>query len=747
MKRTIILLVITLAVAAWVYWMEVREDTRLRDTEEREQVSKTLSGVTSREIKGFTLEKAGGEAIRAERFGEEWLLREPVSARAEESTVREVLWDIEWTEKERTIEPDELNDDLLKEYGLTEPRGHIEILTRIGRERYAIGGENPGGELVYVRSDQSGAVFLVKKAFAENLDKTVFEMRNKSVVTVVPTQAALIKLFGPTKAVLSREAGHWNLTDPFEDHGNPETINNLLDRASKLKAQSFVSEAPESYEEYGLVSPDSPDVLERGKHIVIGEGRADGKMITVYFGNEAPPGADGQEQVYAMVKGEPTVFTVPADDASALFVTVDALQSRKVTRMDPYALKKVTISHGLTQVEFEKRDFDWQIVKPFEAAADNNSVKELLDVFKDARIEEQVTAEGVPERYGLDVPRGSFSFVQAESEPASVIFGGEADELTVFAKRRDTPGVFKVSKSLFDRLATPALEFHTRGMQTISMDKAEEIKIVRGSRTYRLKPAAPIGVSRDWNLVEPAEAPSNPMVVPRIILGLATTTASALVERAPSDLAQYGLDEPSVRVSVKVGEEEPQPKALLLGNVAEGGDWYAMLEGGDLVFKMARDVAKVFRQELRRPQVFSFGRAEATRVEFRRDEETWSIVKADGTWTVESPEGSKVDSAMVEDELYHLSALETPEFVRYETTQLEQYGLLKPRAVIRIETPSGVAALSVGDTEQSGHHYATSSTVDGVFLINPGDILNILEPTRLITEGEPTAGEQTGEEQ
>ncbi len=747
MKRTVILLVITLAVAAWVYWMEVREDTRLRDTEEREQVSKTLAAVTAREITGFTLEKAGGEAIKAERFGEEWLIREPVSARAEESTVREVLWDIEWTEKERTIEPDELNDDLFEEYGLTEPRGHIEILTKIGRERYAVGGENPGGELVYVKSEGSGTVYLVSKAFAENLDKTVFEMRNKSVVTVVPTQAALIKLFGATKAMLSKEAGHWDLTDPFEDHADPETINNLLDRASKLKAQSFVSEAPESYEEYGLVSPDSPDVLERGRHIVIGEGRADGKMITVYFGNAAPPGEDGRERVYAMVKGEPTVFTVPAEDVSALFVTVDELQSRKVARMDPYALKKVTISHGLTQVEFEKRDFDWQIVKPFEAAADNNAVKELLDVFKDARIEEQVTAEGVPERYGLDVPRGSFSFVQAEAQPAGIIFGGEADELTVYAKRTDTPVVFKVSKSLFDRLATPALEFHTREMQTISMDKAEEMEIVRGSGKYRLTPAAPGGVSRDWKLVEPAEAPANPMVVPRIVLGLATTTASALVERMPSDLAPYGLDEPSVRVSVKMPQDQPQPKALLLGKVAEGGDWYAMLEGGDLVFRMSRDAAKVFRQELRRPQVLSFIRTEATRVEFSGGGETRAIVKADGKWTVESPEGSNVDSAMVEDELYHLSTLETPEFVRYETGQLEEYGLLKPRAVIRIETPSGVAALSVGDTEQSGHHYATSSTVDGVFLLNPGDILNILEPTRLITESGPPAGEQTGEEQ
>lgn len=745
MKRTLILLVITLLVAGWVYWMEVREDTRLRDTEEREQASKTLLGVTSgRDISSFTLERDGAETITVRRVGEEWQLTSPVATRAEESTVKEVLWDLEFIEKERTIEESTVTDELLKEYGIEEPLGRVEVETITGVKRFVVGGEAPGGENVYVRQDDGGPVYLVKKDFAEMLDKTVYQMRNKTVIALVPTQVGAIRIFGPTsRAALMKKDDGWNLVEPFEDYADPETVNRFLENAMRLKVVSFVSDAPESYEEYGLPDPYAPHVIEKGRYISVGEGASAGKQRIVHFGDRAPD-ENGAKVVYALVKDESAVFTLPSELAESLFVRVPDLQARKMIRIDPYALKRVTVSHQLEQVEFAKRDFDWYIVKPYEAPADSGAVRDLLSVFSSAVMTEFITPEPVLERYGLDVPKGSFSFVEGESQARGLIFGDEAEDGGVYVTRTDTPGVFRASLALYEKLSKPPLDYHTREMQKISMDQASAITITRADGEFRLEPEGRLSGISDWKLAAPAEAPSNPLVVSKIVLGLATTTALELVERLPVDLGVYGLAEPDIKVAVAMGEGLEQPKALLVGAVTSESSRYAMFEGGEIVFTIGSDFASALGRELREAAVFDFRRGAATRVEFLAGGEKYVALKTDNEWSAESPEGFSVASAAIEDELLHLLRLEAERFVTYATGDLARYGLLKPRAVVRVEAQGRIAALSVGDMHERGYYYATSNTVEGVFLLDPGDMINVLDPERLFDRPAIGADEPAG---
>lgn len=232
-------------------------------------------------------------------------------------------------------------------------------------------------------------------------------------------------------------------------------------------------------------------------------------------------------------------------------------------------------------------------------------------------------------------------------------------------------------------------------------------------------------------------------------MNLATTTAAELVERDPVQLALYGLDDPQIVVRVTVSGDGEKPRALLVGKRAENGQHYAMLEGGGIVFTISKGFAMSLKRELRDTMVLLFSRAQASRVEFSAGDAAFAVARDAGEWKVESPEGGSVRTAAIEDELIGLSRLRTERFVRYETAALEEYGLLKPRAVVRIETPSGIAALSIGDVAPSGHYYGASTTVEGVFLINPGDVINVMDPARLFTlaaERPAVEGEAPAEE-
>ncbi len=727
MKRSIVLLVATLIVAAWVWWFEVRPKSKVHSTDEQQQLSKTLVGAKKDEIKGFSLIKAGHEPITVQLVSDEWVLTAPVQASAEEATVKKVLWDLEWTEKMgEPIPAAKVTPQRLQAYGLDKPRGSVDVTTTTGKKHFIIGGLNPGGDLVYVREGENGPVYLVKKDFADHLDVTVFQMRNKTVITLAPGQVRYIKIFGPSKAVLAKDGDHWNMTDPFNDYADPGTINTFLKTAGGLKVLSFVSDNPKTYPDYGLDKPQS--------YIMVSEGRGGGKVITVDFGKNAPA-EDGSPKIYARIKGQRAVFTLPADDVKALFVPVEDLQAKAVVRMDPYAVKKVSAAYGLKQVELVKPDFDWKIVKPFKAPADNARVKTLLDTFKKARIAKYVTPEPDETKYGLDVPSGSFSYVEGDSRPVGIVFGKKAGKGLVYAKRTDTPGVFTVSEDIFEELATPALDYHSREMQTVSMNEVKALLIKRGDESYKLEQESSPGATASWRMIQPAEAPANKYVMMRLTVALAKTRAVSLVEHSPKDLSPYGLDKPVIQVSFEMSSPgETAPKTLLIGKAAKGGDSYAMLKGGDVVFTVKKSFVATLGRELRDTAVFSFARADAQEIEFRKGEKVWALKKTDGKWSVESPQGYTVATPAVEDELGDLASLDTSRFVSYKTEKLATYGLEKPQAVVRIISPSGVAALSVGDMAKSGYYYATSTTVEGVFLLTPGDLLYVLEPAKLIEE-------------
>jgi len=724
MKRTLIIVLITLLVAGYVYWYEVRPETRTRSTDEEERVTKTLAGVMKRDIRGFVLAPAGGPEKRIQKVDEDWLLTEPVGASTEESTVKQILYDIEWVEKQQTIPAAEVTDDRLEAYGLDEPRGRIDVLTRDeGTLSFYVGGENPGADLVYVREGENGPVHLVDRKLAAHLDRSVFDLRRKTVIALAPGEVGYVQLFGPTKAALAKEGDYWNMEQPFQDYADPATIRTLLENAAAVRVVSFVEDDAESLAEYGLEEPE--------EYVTIAEAKTVGDTFTVNVGKAAPPAGNGEQLVYAALEGENTVFTLRAAQVRSLFPDFASLRSDRLARIDPYSVEKLILSYGLDQVELVKEDGSWRLRKPFEAEAAAEAARELLETFADAELAAYLTPE--PEdlaEYGLDVPSGSFTFLERGREEAGIVFGSDAGDETVYAKRTETPGIFKAPKRYLERLATPALELRSKVIQRVDMTAVDAIVIERGGDRFRIARAGSRRGLPSWEMVEPVEAPANEEMMMALAPMLATLRAVDLVERAPEDLVEYGLDAPGARVEFETAEDvEP----LLVGTHAPGGTRYAMLDGGDLVFTVRQELQEALDREVRENEILSFDPEAAEEVEFRKAGRVYSLSRSGGEWKVDSPEGASVESAAVADELRHLSQLETPRFISYRTENLGDYGLENPTAVVRVLTGDGVAALSLGDEARSGLRYGTSTTLDGVFLLVTGDVRNVLEPEHLVT--------------
>ena len=74
MKKSLVLLVVTLLLAAYVYYFEIRKESKTLSTDESQTLAKTLVGAQKDDIRGFTLAKVGGQPITVELVNNEWVM-------------------------------------------------------------------------------------------------------------------------------------------------------------------------------------------------------------------------------------------------------------------------------------------------------------------------------------------------------------------------------------------------------------------------------------------------------------------------------------------------------------------------------------------------------------------------------------------------------------------------------------------------------------------------------------------------
>jgi hypothetical protein len=89
-----------------------------------------------------------------------------------------------------------------------------------------------------------------------------------------------------------------------------------------------------------------------------------------------------------------------------------------------------------------------------------------------------------------------------------------------------------------------------------------------------------------------------------------------------------------------------------------------------------------------------------------RPEGNLTLVKKDGTWTLDPPSAVKLDSSSVDDLVYSFTGLFAERTIEDHPSDLAQYGLAPPRAIARAWLADGaVTTLRLGDETPTGNTY------------------------------------------
>ena len=251
----------------------------------------------------------------------------------------------------------------------------------------------------------------------------------------------------------------------------------------------------------------------------------------------------------------------------------------------------------------------------------------------------------------------------------------------------------------------------------VESDKIEQVTVTsaEGEKTTVQKQGTA------WQLTSPATVAADEAELSGIASNLASLEMQRVVDDQATDFKQYGLEPARITVSFKSAGKD---QTLLLGSkTPTGGDIYARLPGAPRVFLVSSFLETTFNKstfDLRDKTVLKVDREKVDRLDVQTGDRTVSFAKQGADWRITAPFTARADFGAVEGILGRLNTSPMKAIAAAEIKdpkELEQYGLDKPAATVRVVSGSAQAGLAIGKAAAEGTVYAKDLSRPMVFTV------------------------------
>lgn len=261
-----------------------------------------------------------------------------------------------------------------------------------------------------------------------------------------------------------------------------------------------------------------------------------------------------------------------------------------------------------------------------------------------------------------------------------------------------------------ERQEKSVLRFDRLGMQSLELDHDDEdIRCVK--------------TDEGWEMTRPRAAKCDEPAVASVLASLSSLQASRFIAADSSALAQFGLDEPAIRVAV-ASSSPPDSHWLFIGDrTPTGDDYYAVADGRDSVALISSSVVdanyKKTPFDLRDKTVLDFTVGETRGLEIAYDHVNIKCERAtpEKPWNLLQPVKAAGDDTEINSVLWDIENAKVRKFIDQAPADLSTYGLEHPAATVKIFIGAGrtLRKLDFGDeTEEGGLVYAKRLGQPGV---------------------------------
>jgi hypothetical protein len=260
---------------------------------------------------------------------------------------------------------------------------------------------------------------------------------------------------------------------------------------------------------------------------------------------------------------------------------------------------------------------------------------------------------------------------------------------------------------------------------TIPEDQFKQIKLMKsgGDTTVLTR-----GDGNKWQITEPKPLAADQDAVTSLVSTLSSLASDRLIEDKASDLAQYGLNKPTMEVTIT--KKDGKTETVVLGDdTPTGGGEFAMHQGDPRVFTVASFVKSSVdksSKDLRDKRLLTFDSDKLTRVDLQAKGPQVEFGKNNqNDWQILKPKPLRADGSQVEELIRKLKDAKMDTAVSDEDAKKAAAGFASGKriAVASMTDATGTQQLDVrqAGTDKDKTYYAKSSVVEGVYKV-PNDL-------------------------
>ncbi len=422
---------------------------------------------------------------------------------------------------------------------------------------------------------------------------------------------------GDQKIEIRRRDNKWRLETPIKDQADGALVETLLSdlenwqKEGTIPAKEIDSDKSKLIE-YGLNNPKLKLKLlghDRPPEILFGKDAAMESRMYVRFQNSKETFLAGQS-VKKDIDKKPEEFR----DRKDIDKKPEEFRDRKLTDLSNAQVRRVVLKTPVGEIELEKKDTNWEILKPLRARADDQKVNDLISQVTSARIGQFVAEDrGDLRPYGLAEPRGSITLFDQEQKKDQKVEIGESIKVAgredkgqtlqigaipeketdqVYVRFAPRGSVYTLPKKIDEILNAKPADLRDNHLVRIDTNILDRITIDAPGKTKTVLARK----DGNWTITNRNNAPADAGAVRRMIDALQNERVTKFVEDVASNLPKYGLDKPQLQLTFssfasentaesKAGE---QPFATIAFGKDEGDNVYARLTDEPFVVAVRR---------------------------------------------------------------------------------------------------------------------------------------------------------------
>jgi hypothetical protein len=279
--------------------------------------------------------------------------------------------------------------------------------------------------------------------------------------------------------LIKSASGDWQITAPKSFRADQSAVTSVASSVSSLNSERVVEDKASDLQNFGLDQP----ALELDL-------TAKDKTQKLLLGTDTPAGG----AVYAMLSGDPRLFTVSSYTKTSLDKGLNDLRDKRLLPVDVDKVSQIEVVRRNSDIEFGRNKDNWQIVKPKPMRADSVQVGDLVRDLTNAKMDLSTadTKQEVSEfAHGAPV-----ATVKLTNESGTQQLQVRKSKDNYYAKSSAVEGAYKVDSGVGKALERNVDDFRDKKLFDFGYNTPNKIELHNADKAYFLTKGT--GGFDDW---------------------------------------------------------------------------------------------------------------------------------------------------------------------------------------------------------------------------------------------------------